>query len=170
MGYELSHKNMCIFQYPKMKNYSTFNKNRYHKDFLVTEIKYVASLIEHLDHLQWCSQKNSLLPKPCPTKPSGSGITSVGLGVRGICADSDYHSWKKGFRSHPVQPPDHLGSPGLWAHLLIDSSVFSLAASRGRILILPRKLFRPQQSSILCPMHPPFFKLNTSTFLIILTT
>jgi len=44
-------KNMCIFQYPKMKNYSTFNKNRYHKDFLVTEIKYVASLIEHLDHL-----------------------------------------------------------------------------------------------------------------------
>lgn len=34
-----------------MKNYPTFNKNRYHKDFLVTEIKCAASLMEHLDHL-----------------------------------------------------------------------------------------------------------------------
>ena len=49
--------------------------------------------------------------------------------------------------------------------LLIDSSVFPLAASRGRTLILPQKLFRAQPSSTLCPTRPLFFRLNTSTFL-----
>lgn len=59
-----------------MKNYPTFNKNRYHKDFLVTEIKYAASLIEHLDPLLTVMFTEKLpAAQTLPTQISGLGIT-----------------------------------------------------------------------------------------------